>query len=100
MKNCTAEGALRAGPKHAAAFAALAHATRLRVFFHLVRAGGEVAAGELARALRVPAPTLTHHLALLRRAGLVRSRRENRFVYSVVDTAAVTELVRILTACC
>jgi DNA-binding transcriptional ArsR family regulator len=91
---------LEATAEHAEAFKALAHLTRLQVFFFLVRAKQEVAVGEIQEALAVPAPTLSHHLDLLRRAGLVRSRRENRHIYFSVNRELVIDLVRLLTACC
>lgn len=86
--------------RHVEAFKALAHPTRLQVFFFLVRAGREVPAGEIQAQLEIPGPTLSHHLDLLRRAGLVGSRREERFVYYSTRPDMVTELVRLLTACC
>jgi DNA-binding transcriptional ArsR family regulator len=91
---------LQADQTHVEALKALAHLTRLQVFFFLVRAGGEVAAGEIQEALEVPGPTLSHHLDLLRRAGLVTSRRHERYVYYAVNRETVSDLVRLLTACC
>ena len=91
---------LEATDLHVEAFKALAHFTRLQVFFLLVRAGREVSAGEIQEAVEVPGPTLTHHLDLLRRAGLVQNRREERYVYYSVRRDTVTALVRLLTACC
>ena len=91
---------LEADQSHIEALKALAHLTRLQVFFFLVRAGREVPAGEIQEALEVPGPTLSHHLDLLRRAGLVRSRKEERYVYYSVNRETVTTLVRLLTACC
>jgi DNA-binding transcriptional ArsR family regulator len=92
--------ALAARPEHVEAFAALAHQTRLELFFLLVRRGREGAAGELQEALEIPGPTLSHHLTTLRRAGLIDSRKEERYVYYAVKRETVTELVRLLTACC
>lgn len=92
--------ALSARPEHVEALKALAHLSRLQAFFLLVRRGGEVAAGEIQEALKVPGPTLSHHLDVLRRAGLVQSRREERFVYYSVRRDTAMELVRLLTACC
>ena len=92
--------ALSARSAHVEAFKALAHLSRLQAFFFLVRKGGEVAAGEIQDALKVPGPTLSHHLDILRRAGLVRSRREERFVYYSVRRETAMELMRLLTACC
>jgi DNA-binding transcriptional ArsR family regulator len=91
---------LEANESHVEAFNALAHLTRLQVVFFLVRARREVPAGEIQEAVRVPGPTLSHHLDLLRRAGLIQSRREERYVYYSVRREMVSELVRLLTACC
>jgi DNA-binding transcriptional ArsR family regulator len=91
---------LEANESHVEAFRALAHLTRLQVFFFLVRAKREVPAGEIQEALEVPGPTLSHHLDLLRRAGLIQSRREERYVYYSVRREMVSDLVRFLTACC
>ena len=91
---------LRARDSHVEAFSALGQLTHLEVFFYLVRRRGEASAGEIAEALGVPGPTLSHHLDLLRRAGLLQRRREERFVYYSVDPAMVNDLCRLLTACC
>src|SRR3990172_7267724 len=91
---------LEANEAHVEAFRALAHLTRLQIFFFLVRANREVPAGEIQEAVEVPAPTLSHHLDLLRRAGLVKSRKEERYVYYAVNRDTASELVRLLTACC
>ena len=91
---------LEADEAHAEAFRALAHLTRLWVFFFLVRARREVPAGEIQEAMEVPWPTLSHHLDLLRRAGLIQSRKEERYVYYSVKREMVAQMVRLLTACC
>jgi ArsR family transcriptional regulator len=91
---------LEAREAHVEAFKALAHLTRLQVFFYLVRGRREVPAGEIQAQLEIPGPTLSHHLDLLRRAGLIQSRREERFVYYSVRSETVSEMVRLLTACC
>lgn len=91
---------LAATPEHVDAFKALAHPGRLDVFFSIVKARREMAAGEVQEALGMPAPTVSHHLDQLRRAGLLQSRRQERFIYYSVGTPMVTDLVRILTACC
>jgi DNA-binding transcriptional ArsR family regulator len=82
------------------AYKALAHPTRLDVFFFLVRSRREVPAGEIQAELEVPGPTLSHHLDVLRRAGLIRSRKQERYVYYSPRPEMVSELVRLLTACC
>ena len=91
---------LKASDRHAEAFKALAHLTRLRVFFLLADAGSELPAGEIATAVGVPGPTLSRHLDVLRRAGLVTSRRQERYVYYTVAPEMTSELVRLLVTCC
>ena len=91
---------LAASEAHVEAFNALAHLSRLRVFFFLVGARREVAAGEIQDALGLPGPTLTHHLDILRRARLVQRRKQARYAYYSVVPETVSDLVRLLTACC
>jgi ArsR family transcriptional regulator, arsenate/arsenite/antimonite-responsive transcriptional repressor len=91
---------LAASEEHVEAFKALAHLSRLEIFFFLVRAGREMSAGEIQAAVEIPGPTLSHHLDLLRRAGLIESRKEERYIYYSVQRERVTALVRLLTACC
>ena len=91
---------LEADETHVEAFKALGHLTRLQVFFYLVRAGKEASVGEIQAAVKIPGPTLSHHLDALRRAGLVESRKEERYVYYCVQRETATTLARLLTACC
>ena len=87
-------------PRHVEAFKALAHPSRLQVFFFLVRARHEMSVGEIQAAVEIPGPTLSHHLDVLRRAGLLESRKEERYIYYSVQRDAVMQIVRLLTACC
>jgi ArsR family transcriptional regulator len=91
---------LSTNESHVEAFKALAHLSRLQVFFVLVKAGREMPVGEIQEAVEIPGPTLSHHLDILRRAGLVESRKEERYIYYSVQRERVTTLVRLLTACC
>jgi DNA-binding transcriptional ArsR family regulator len=59
-----------------AAFSALADPTR-RAVLDLLR-GGSLPAGRIAQAFPVSRPAISKHLRLLRRAHLVRERREGR----------------------
>jgi DNA-binding transcriptional ArsR family regulator len=91
---------LTADETHVEAFKALAHISRLQVFFVLVKAGKELSVGEIQEAVEIPGPTLSHHLDILRRAGLIESRKEERYIYYAVQRERVSTLVRLLTACC
>jgi DNA-binding transcriptional ArsR family regulator len=85
-----------------AALSALAHEGRLAAFRELVRAGdGGLASGELARRLDMPANTLSTHLGMLGRAGLVVSRRDGRSVLYAADFAGMSSLIGfLLEDCC
>jgi DNA-binding transcriptional ArsR family regulator len=61
------------------ALGALAQETRLRVFRLLPEAVAEgLPAGEVARRAGTPASTMSTHLAILTRAGLIGARRDSR----------------------
>lgn len=81
---------------------ALAQATRLDVFRLLVRHEPDgLPAGEIARELGVPHNTMSAHLGLLGRAGLVRSTRHGRSIVYRAELAAIRELVSfLLENCC
>ena len=71
------------------ALAALAQGTRLDVFRRLVKHEPEgIAAGELARLLEVPQNTMSSHLAVLARAGLVAAERHSRSIIYRADLKA------------
>ena len=60
-------------------FKALADETRLRILGLL--AGGEICVCHIHESLRITQPKASRHLAYLRRAGLVETRREGLWVY-------------------
>jgi ArsR family transcriptional regulator len=59
--------------------AALGEPTRLRILALI--AEGEVCVGHIHEALRIPQPKASRHLAYLRRAGLVATRRDGLWVH-------------------
>lgn len=62
-----------------AVFKALADATRLRILRLLM--AGEVCVCDLHETLRIPQAKASRHLAYLRRAGLVTTRREGLWIH-------------------
>jgi DNA-binding transcriptional ArsR family regulator len=83
------------------ALGALAQETRLRIFRALVARGPEgLSAGRIAQRLELPGPTLSFHLAQLKRAGLVACRREGRSLIYSADFTAMRGLVDYLTDNC
>jgi len=57
---------------------ALCDANRIRILEIL--AGGEHCVSELVERLDIDQPKVSHHLAILRSAGIVRSRRDGRHI--------------------
>jgi ArsR family transcriptional regulator len=83
------------------ALGALAHQTRLKVFRLLVRKGPDgLPAGEIAARLGVHAATMSHHLGLLERAGLLRSWRVARQVFYAADFEGMRGLIGYLAEDC
>ena len=83
------------------ALGALAQETRLEAFRLLVRSGMEgMPAGEIARTLEIPHNTLSSHLAILSRGGLINSRRDGRSIIYSVDFAGTCELLSFLVEDC
>ena len=76
------------------ALAALAQVTRLETFRLLVSHEPKgLAAGDLARALDVPQNTMSAHLAILARAGLISGSRSSR---SIIYRADLDRLRRVM----
>jgi DNA-binding transcriptional ArsR family regulator len=83
------------------ALAALAQVTRLDTFRLLVKhEPNGVPAGELARAVGVPQNTLSAHLAVLSRAGLVIGERQSRSIIYRANIAAFQELTLFMIQDC
>jgi DNA-binding transcriptional ArsR family regulator len=83
------------------ALGAMAQETRLTALRLLVQAGPDgLPAGEIARRLEVPAPTLSFHLRALLHAGLVSSARDGRSLYYAADYARLKTLVDFLSQSC
>lgn len=75
----------------AALFKALADETRVRIAYALSQA--ELCVCELAALAGTSIATASHHLRVLRQAGLVRHRREGKFVYYALDDEHVVRLL-------
>ena len=77
--------------------AALAQPTRLQILARVADAGNKgMAAGEIARAIRCPASTLSFHLKELSRNGILEARPRGRFIIYGLQRPALEELARYL----
>src|SRR5260370_14301228 len=84
------------------ALAALAQATRLDVFRLLGKHEPDgLAEGDIAKTLAVPQNTMSSHLSILSRAGLVSAQRFGRSIVYRTDLARFQEVVLfMLRDCC
>jgi ArsR family transcriptional regulator len=73
-------------------FEVLAHPVRLQLLDVLSRNEGRVCVCDLESAVPVKQPTVSHHLRLLREAGLVESEKVGQWVYYRVRRAALRQL--------
>jgi len=82
-----------------AALSALALDSRLRAFKLLARVGGEgLPAGEIARRLNLQQNTLSDHLQILARAGMITGERNSRSIIYRANPDALTNLIEFLSA--
>jgi len=83
------------------ALAALAQEHRLNVFRLLVQAGASgLSVGELGQATGLAGATLTNHLNILRRAGLVSDERRGRVIQCRANYIQMDRLLGYLTENC
>jgi len=82
-------------------FRALGDPTRLRILKLL--SGGELCVCQLVAALQLSQPSISQHLAALRRAGLVEDRKVKRWVYYRLrehrDPTYVEPLLQFIAGC-
>ena len=75
---------------------ALSNETRLLILCQL--AGGERSVGDLAQLLGVRESAMSQHLSLLRRDGMVETRRDGQTIYYALARADVEQLMAFLYA--
>jgi ArsR family transcriptional regulator len=80
-------------------FKALGDPVRLRLLSLIgARQGGEVCVCDLTSAFDLTQPTISHHLKVLREAGLIDSERRGTWVYYRLVPAALERMAALLTA--
>ena len=95
-------------PGFAAAFKALGDPTRLKIL-DLLKARGRsccdlvgrdevgLCACDVEREVGLSQASISHHMAILRRAGLVRAEKRGRWVYYARDEKGLAALARALS---
>jgi ArsR family transcriptional regulator, arsenate/arsenite/antimonite-responsive transcriptional repressor len=77
---------------------ALADPVRLRLLSLIgAHAGGEACVCDLTVPFDLTGPTISHHLKVLREAGLIQSQRRGTWVYYRVVPAALASLASLFT---
>jgi ArsR family transcriptional regulator, arsenate/arsenite/antimonite-responsive transcriptional repressor len=89
-------------PHALAALAALGQPTRLEIFRMLIRREPDgLSAGAIAERVGCPHNTLSSHLSILARSGLVRGERDGRSIIYHADIEGMRKLMSFLqTDCC
>lgn len=75
-------------------FKALGDETRLAIVQML--AGKELCVCDILDAFNMSQPTISHHLKILRQAGIVQDRREGKWIFYSLDSATLNLTGRIL----
>ena len=83
------------------ALEAIAQESRLGIYRLLVQSGPEgLSAGRIAERMKLPPPTLSFHLAQLKRCGLVKCDRHGTSLVYSANFDAMNEIVSYLTENC
>ncbi|MFZ2242215.1 MAG: metalloregulator ArsR/SmtB family transcription factor [Gordonia amarae] len=87
----------RRAARFAPALKALADPVRLRLLSEIAaRPGGEACVCDISGPFRLSQPTISHHLKVLREAGLVTSERRGTWVYYRVNSVVLEQLSELL----
>lgn len=70
---------------------ALSDKTRREILSLLKR--GDLTAGEIANQFSMTQATISHHLTILREAGLIDDRRAGKFIYYSLNTPVIEEIM-------
>jgi ArsR family transcriptional regulator len=54
----------------------------------------DMTAGEIADSFHISKPSISHHLDLLKQAGLVESLRNGQFIYYSINTTVMDDIVK------
>jgi len=72
-------------------FKALNDPTRREIIELLKK--GDLTAGEIADHFQISKPSISHHLDLLKQAGLLEAVKQGQFIYYSLNTTVVDELL-------
>jgi DNA-binding transcriptional ArsR family regulator len=73
-------------------FKALNDETRREIIEMLKK--GDLTAGEIADKFNITKPSISHHLDILKQAGLLEAVKQGQFIYYSLNTTVVDDLVK------
>lgn len=65
-----------------------------RKILELLKKNGDMSAGAIAVQFDISKPSISHHLDLLKQAGLVEVMRDGQFLYYSINTTIIDELMK------
>jgi len=65
-----------------------------RKILELLKKNGDMSAGAIAAQFDISKPSISHHLDLLKQAGLVEVMRDGQFLYYSLNTTIIDELMK------
>lgn len=80
----------------ASAFKALSNPIRLQILDLISQGGGQICGCDIERHFDLTQPTISHHLKVLRDAGLIHSEARGVSVFHRLNTSALTSLQGLL----
>jgi ArsR family transcriptional regulator len=99
---CSLPPSLRLAPHEAeqlaTMFKALGHPVRLQIIELLSRYGGQVCVCDVEGQFDLSQPTISHHLKILRAAGLVAAEQRGLWVYYYIQPSSLEQLRGVLGA--
>lgn len=81
-------------PEKSAILKAISNAKRLEILYRLK--DGESSVGQLEELVNLSQSALSQHLAVLRRAKVVKTRRNAQTIYYSIDNQLVKDILRLL----
>lgn len=60
----------------------------------MLKKKGDMAAGEIAEHFNISKPSISHHLDILKQAGLVEVMRDGQFLFYSLNTTIIDELMK------
>ncbi len=78
-------------------FKAIANPVRLQMVDLIIRLGGQICVCDIENQFELSQPTISHHLKILRKAGIIRLERRGQWLFYFARQEALTTLEQFLS---